>query len=471
MILLGETTFLVKLDKKGKIMQATNLKKNQVVTLEILDLSYEGLGVAKVDGYSLFVENALPQEQVKAVITKVGRKFGFAKTLEVLQASPDRVSQYDPKYIQTGIAPLIHWRYERQLEFKRQQVVNNFQKHHLEIAVQPTVGATQPLGYRNKAQIPVRTLQGQATTGFFRSRSHDLVPLDDYLIQAPAIDAEINQIRDLLRQFGLQGYDEVHNWGQVRHIMVRRSSATGELLVVLVVMSDKIKQLPQLCQAIMQNSAVKSLYLNINAKKTNVILGSKFELVAGQSYITDQILGKEFRISPQSFYQVNPEQTQKLYQLAIDAAALTGQEIVVDAYSGIGTIGLSLADQAQQVIGIEVVKQAVHDAQVNAAINQIDNAQFIVGKTEDVLQKWAQEQRQIDVLVVDPPRKGLDASLIESIQSLKPQRIVYISCNPATLARDVDLLRANYQATTSTPVDMFPMTKHVESVTRLERIN
>ncbi|UQS81822.1 23S rRNA (uracil(1939)-C(5))-methyltransferase RlmD [Bombilactobacillus folatiphilus] len=452
-------------------MQTTKLTKNQIVTLDIIDLSYEGLGVAKVDGYPLFVENALPQEQVEAIITKVGRNFGFAKTKKILQDSPDRVTDYDPKYIQTGIAPLIHWRYERQLAFKRQQVVNNFEKQHLDIEVHPTVGAEHPLAYRNKAQIPVRTVKGQATTGFFRSRSHDLVPLEDYLIQDPKIDAEINRIRDLLRQLQIQGYDENRNRGDVRHIMVRRATATGEMMVVLVITSTKMKHLPQLLAAIQANSEVTSLYLNVNAKKTNVILGSKFELVAGQEYITDEILGKQFRISPQSFFQVNHEQTQKLYQLAIDAAELTGQETVVDAYSGIGTIGLSMADHAQEVIGVEVVKQAVQDAQVNAAINGIDNAQFVVGKTEDVLAKWAQEQRQIDVLVVDPPRKGLDASLISSIQALRPQKIVYISCNPATLARDLNLLRADYQALHTTPVDMFPMTKHVESVTSLELIH
>ncbi|MBA1392979.1 23S rRNA (uracil(1939)-C(5))-methyltransferase RlmD, partial [Lactobacillus sp. XV13L] len=427
------------------------------------------LGVAKVEGYSLFVENALPGEQVRAVVTKVGRKFGFAKTLEIIKKSPDRIEQYDKKYVQTGIAPLIHLAYNKQLEFKQEQLVNDFQKMDLDISVKPTVGAEKPLAYRNKAQIPVRTIAGQPTTGFFRQRSHDLVALDDYLIQDPAIDAEVNQIRDLLRQYEIKGYDETTNHGDVRNIVIRRAYFTGEMMVVLVVTSKKIKHLNQLLNAIAANSAVTSLYVNVNAKKTNVILGSRFELVAGQAYITDEILGKKFRISPQSFYQINPRQTQKLYQLAIEAADLHGQETVVDAYCGIGTIGLSLANQAKVVTGIESVASAVKDAQANAAINGIHNAKFIKGKTEAVLNKWAQEHKQIDVLIVDPPRKGLDSSLIESIFALRPQRIVYISCNPATLARDVQLLQAHYQAKESIPVDMFPMTKHVESVTKLER--
>ncbi|UQS83239.1 23S rRNA (uracil(1939)-C(5))-methyltransferase RlmD [Bombilactobacillus thymidiniphilus] len=448
-------------------MQTTNLTKNQQIKLNILDLSYEGLGVAKVDGYSLFVENALPTEQVVAIVTKVGKNFGFAKTIEILRPSADRETQYDLKYLQTGIAPLAHWRYERQLEFKRQQVVNNFAKQKLTIPVKETLGSQDPVGYRNKAQIPIRTVANQATTGFFRNRSHNLVPMEDFLIQDPQIDQAIKQIRDYMRELNIQGYDEIKNNGQIRHIMVRRAYYTREIMIVLVVTNSKFATLPQLLDKIMQNMAPTSLYINVNSKKTNVILGSKFKLVAGQEYITDEILGKKFRISPQSFYQVNPKQTQKLYQLAIDAADLKGNEIVVDAYSGIGTIGLSMADRAQKVIGIEVVDQAVQDAKMNAAINGITNAEFIQGKTEDVLQKWAKEQQKIDVLIVDPPRKGLADRLVQSILALQPQKIVYISCNPATLARDVAALADVYQASFATPVDMFPLTKHVESVTTL----
>lgn len=448
-------------------MENKQLTKNQRVTLDIVDLSYEGLGVAKVNGYSLFVENALPKEQVEAIVTKVGKKYGFAKAIKILKKSPDRVEKFDKRYVQTGIAPLIHLSYAKQLEFKQHQLAVDFSKFNLDIPVKTIVGADDPFEYRNKAQIPVRTINGKLTTGFFRRHSHDLVPLDNYLIQDPKIDAEINQVRDILANYNINGYDEAKNRGQIRNIMIRRGYYTGQMMVVLVATTDRIRKLPFIIKDIMKNSDVKSLFLNINAKKTNVILGKKYELLAGETYIEDKILGKTFRISPQSFYQINPKQTQKLYKLAIDAADLQGNEIVVDAYSGIGTIGISLADHAKEVYGIEVVKSAVKDAKINAAINGVDNAQFICGKTEDVLNKWAENDRKIDVLMVDPPRKGLDNSLIASINSLKPKKIVYISCNPATLARDVDLLKDTYQATESTPVDMFPMTNHVESVTTI----
>lgn len=451
-------------------MKKINLTKNQTVDLTITDLSYAGLGVAKVEGYSLFVQNALPGEEVTAVITKIGRKFGFAKTLHIRQKSPYRVEQVNQKYVQTGIAPLIHLAYPQQLEFKRQQLQTTLAKQGLKVTVQPTVGAEHPLAYRNKAQIPVRTVASQATTGFFRSRSHELIPLDNYLIQAPAIDQTINQIRDLLRAYQLQGYDEVHHQGQVREIMVRQAAASGELMVVLIVLTTKIPHLSAVLAQIAKLPQVTSLYLNVNSKPTNVILGPEFKLVAGQKYITDEILGHQFRISPQSFYQINPEQTAKLYQLAIRAAELTGEQTVVDAYCGIGTISLSLAPQAQKVIGIEVVPQAVQDARRNATLNNLSNVEFIQGKTETVLNQWAQNRQKLDVLVVDPPRKGLDHSLISSIQALQPSKIVYISCNPATLARDCQLLQEQYLITQCTPVDMFPMTKHVESVTVLKRI-
>lgn len=450
-------------------MDKPNIKKNQELELDILDLSYEGKGVAKVDDFTLFVDNALPGETVKAVITRINKNFGFARTLKVLKESPDRVHDIDAIYAQTGIAPLSHLKYDKQLEFKRNQVVTDLSKMGLkDVEVNQTLGMESPFNYRNKAQVPVRQVNGKLTTGFYRRRSHDLVPMENFLIQDPKIDAEIIRVRDILRKYNVRGYDEQNQKGQIKTIMVRRAYFTGEMMVVLVSRTPDISHYKDIAKEILGNSDIKSLYLNINSRNTNVILGQKMTLLGGKKYIDDEILGHTYRISPRSFYQVNPVQTQNLYQLAIDKAELTGNEKVVDAYSGIGTIGLSLANKAKHVTGIEVIEDAVKDADKNAKLNDITNTDFVVGKTEDVLNEWAKNDMSFDVLMVDPPRKGLANSLIDSIKNIKPRKMVYISCNPATLARDLELLSDTYEIGDVTPVDMFPMTNHIECVTQLK---
>lgn len=448
-------------------MDKPNIKKNDKLELSINDLSYEGKGVAKVDDFTLFVDNALPNEVVNAVVTKVGKSYGFAKALDIIKKSPDRVDNIDNIYVQTGIAPLSHLKYSEQLKFKQHQIEVDYQKAHLDVAVNETIGMEDPLHYRNKAQVPVRQIDGKLTTGFYRRHSHELIPMEDFLIQDNKIDAEILRIRDILRKYNVRGYDEQNHKGQIRTIMVRRAYYTGQIMVVLVSRVRDISHYKDIANEIMADDEVKSLYLNINEKKTNVIMGKEMILLGGNEYIDDEILGHTYRISPRSFYQVNPTQTQKLYQLAIDKADFKGNETVVDAYSGIGTIGLSLADKVKKVTGIEVIENAVQDARQNAEINDISNADFIVGKTEFVLNDWAKDKKKVDVLMVDPPRKGLAASLIDSINNIKPKKIVYISCNPATLARDLKALSDTYNISDTTPVDMFPMTNHIESVTAL----
>ncbi|MFD1472757.1 23S rRNA (uracil(1939)-C(5))-methyltransferase RlmD [Companilactobacillus mishanensis] len=448
-------------------MDKPNIKKNDKLELTINDLSYEGKGVAKVDDFTLFVDNALPDETVNAVITKVGKSYGFARTLDIIKKSPHRVEDVDNVYVRTGIAPLSHLAYSQQLLFKQHQIETGYQKAHLDVKVNETLGMEDPFHYRNKAQVPVRQIDGKLTTGFYRRHSHELIPMEDFLIQDAKIDAEILRVRDILRKYKVKGYDEENHKGQIRTIMVRRAYYTGEIMVVLVSRVRDISHYKDITNEILANPDVKSVYLNINEKQTNVILGKEMLLLGGSGYIDDEILGHTYRISPRSFYQVNPTQTQRLYQLAIDKADLKGNETVVDAYSGIGTIGLSLADKAKKVTGIEVIKDAVEDAKRNADINGIKNADFVVGKTEYVLNDWAKDKKKVDVLMVDPPRKGLAASLIDSIHNIKPKRIVYISCNPATLTRDLKALSDIYDMTDTTPVDMFPMTNHIESVTQL----
>ncbi|MDO1605208.1 23S rRNA (uracil(1939)-C(5))-methyltransferase RlmD [Lactobacillus sp. YT155] len=445
------------------------MKKNDQLTLEILDLTYEGKGIAKVDGYPLFVDNALPGEQVKATILNLKKDYGFAKTIEIIKKSPDRVEVDDARFIQSGIAPLLFLKYDQQLIFKQTQIKNLLNKAHLtqELTVNETIGMENPYEYRNKALIPVRELNHKLQTGFYRRHSHELIPMENFLIQEPGMDELIIAVRDILSKYQVQAYNEADNSGQIRNIMIRKGHFTNQFMVALITTKEPINHLDEITKEIQALPDVVSVVRNINNKKTNVLLGTKNKTLSGFPYIEDEILGNTYRISPNSFFQVNSVQTQNLYQLAIDKAELTGNEMVVDAYSGIGTIGLSMADKVKEVHGIEVVEAAVKDANKNAEINDIKNATFEVGKVETVLKKWAEEGRKVDVLMVDPPRKGLDASLIETIQAIKPQKIVYISCNPSTLVRDLQNLESDYKISSITPVDMFPMTNHVESVTSL----
>lgn len=445
--------------------------KNETRTFDITDLSYEGLGVAKIDHYPIFIDNALPGETVSAVVTKVGQRFGFAKTQKILKVSHDRVAIKDRQYTQTGIAPLQHLAYPAQLAFKQKQVVNVFEKAQLDIDVLETIGMTDPTHYRNKAQIPVRALNNQPTVGFFRKHSHQLVPMTDFFIQDPEIDHAIERMQNIMRRLAIVPYDEIKHTGDLRNIMIRRGYYSHELMIVLITRSTKLASQKTLVTMI-QNEIpeVTSIIQNINPTKGNAIMGKSQKVLWGKPVLRDELLGLQFDISPLSFYQVNPQQTQVLYQKAIDVADLKGDETVIDAYSGIGTIGLSMAKYVKAVKGIEVVADAVKDARNNAKINHIDNAEFAVGKAEDVMLQWQADGIQADVVVVDPPRKGLAPEFIQAVGKIAPKKVVYISCNPATLARDLRLFTdLGYTAKQAQPVDMFPMTTHVECVTMLEK--
>ncbi|WP_407894173.1 23S rRNA (uracil(1939)-C(5))-methyltransferase RlmD [Lacticaseibacillus sp. N501-2] len=452
-------------------MAKTPVVKNQELTVTIEDLTYEGMGVAKVDGYPLFVDGALPGEKVVAHITKADKKYAFARMTELLEASKDRVAPKAKAYAQTGIAPLQHLAYPAQLKFKQHQVETLFQKAKLDIEVKPTLGMAQPYGYRNKAQIPVRMVNGVLTTGFYKRRSHELLPLEDFYIQDPEIDKAVLVVRDLLREYKIPAYNEQDNSGVIRHIVVRRGYFSHQLMIVLVSNTWAIDHLEEIVAGLTKAlPELSSLMLNLNNRKTNVILGKKTRTLFGHDYLEDKLLGSTFRISPLSFYQVNPQQTEVLYQQAIDAAGLTGNETVIDAYSGIGTISLSMAKHAKRVLGVEVVPEAVHDAKVNASLNSIKNAEFVVGKAEDVMTKWAEEGLHADVLMVDPPRKGLAPEFTAAVGKMLPDKVVYVSCNPATLARDIAALQEfGYSAKSNQPVDMFPQTTSIESVTVLTK--
>lgn len=447
------------------------MEKNQIVELEITDLSYEAMGVAHYEGLTVFVNNALPGETVKAKILKVKKRFAFAKIEKILKESPDRINVKLNQWVQTGLASLAHIKYDKQLEFKRNQVVNLLKKAHLDgVKVNETLPSPEQTGYRNKAQVPVREVNGQLEIGFFRRHSHDLVPLTNFFTTDPEIDRVLVATRDILRKYEVPAYDEIHHKGEVRYLDVRRSKANGKLMVILVCLHKDFPQLPKVAAEISQIPEISSVILNYNPKKTNVILGRNDYVVLGEDHLIDKIGDVEFRISPKSFFQINSLQTPRLYDLAIKKADLKANDVVIDAYSGIGTIGLSVAKHVKAVRGMETIREAVEDANANAKLNGIENAQYVTGKAEDVMPRWASEGLKTDVIFVDPPRKGLTPEFINAAAATKPKRVVYISCNPATQIRDLQLLQEKgYHFDEISPVDMFPQTPHVESVTVLER--
>lgn len=450
-----------------KAEKVVPVKKNEKHTVKIEDLTHEGMGVAKIDGYPIFIENALPGEEIEIKIHKTGKSFGYGKSMKRLTSSQNRVEIKDENYTRVGITPLQHMTYSSQLTFKRQQLRNVLARiaKMPEVPVFETIGMAEPWGYRNKAQIPVRKIDDKLTTGFFRKNSHDLIPMENFVIQDPKIDEAVVIVRDIMREFNVKPYNEGANTGNLRHIIVRRGYHTGEIMIVLVTRTAKLfptsKILPAITEALPE---VVSIIQNVNPSRTNKILGSENITLWGQDYFTDTLLGNTFEISASAFYQVNPQQTEKLYQTVLDYAELTGTETVIDAYCGIGTISLSLAKNAKEVYGIESVEAAVENAKNNAKLNNIDNVTFEAGLAEEVMVEWSEKELAVDLLVVDPPRKGLEGTFIEATLAMMPKKIVYVSCNPATLARDLALLsEGGYSVEKVQPVDLFPQTNHVES--------
>jgi len=449
------------------------LKKNDMIEVEIVDLSHEGAGVAKAEGLVFFVENALPGELIRMRVLKVNKKIGFGKVEEFLRTSDQRNENLDMAYLRTGIADLGHLSYPAQLDFKRKQVKDSLYKIAglSDVEVPPTLGMKQPLGYRNKAQVPVRRVNGQLETGFFRKNSHDLLPIEDFYIQDPVIDQVILFTRDLLRRFDLKPYDEQEKTGLIRNLVVRRGHYSGEIMVILVTTRPKIFRVEQLIERLTEAfPAIKSIMQNINDQPGNAIFGKDWRALYGQDYITDQMLGNDFQIAAPAFYQVNTEMAEKLYQTGIDFAELTADDVVIDAYSGIGTIGLSVAKHVKEIYGVEVIPEAVENSRKNAEINGIANASYVCAPAEEAIQNWLKEGIQADVILVDPPRKGLTESFIKASVSMEPKKITYISCNVATMARDIKLYQElGYELKKVQPVDLFPQTHHVEAVSLLVR--
>ena len=450
------------------------VKKNKQYTEKIIDYTHEGLGVAKVDGYPIFIEEAMVDELVTFKVVKTGKNFGFGIVKDILEANKERVDPIGKVYSQTGTMDLQHMSYAAQLAFKKERVQEAIRKigHIEDVDVKDTIGMNFPYEYRNKAQVPLREDgYGNLYTGFFRKRSHDVVPIDNFVIQHPAIDEAIITVRNILEEFGIRGYDEENHRGDIKHILVRRGQFTKEVMITLVSRTKNLRYKEEITKRIVDEVPnVVSVVRNINIKRTNVILGRDFEVLYGEDAYTDTLFNLTFKISHQSFFQVNSIQTEKLYQTAIDYADLSRNDIVIDAYSGIGTMTLVAAQKARQVYGIEVVKSAVKNAKENAKLNNIDNVTFEVGKAEEWMVNQAKKGLEIDVMIVDPPRKGLDKTFINAALETSPKRIVYVSCNPSTLARDLKLFtEGGYELKKVQPVDMFPQTYHVETTTLLEK--
>ncbi|MBD7938950.1 23S rRNA (uracil(1939)-C(5))-methyltransferase RlmD [Cytobacillus sp. Sa5YUA1] len=451
--------------------QTLPVKKNDYIDVTFEDLTHEGAGVAKVDGYPLFVPNALPGEKAQIKVLKTSKGYGFGKLIETYEESPYRVTAPCPIYKECGGCQLQHLSYEGQLLAKQKQVRDVLTRiGKLEnVTVHPTLGMSDPWRYRNKSQVPIGEHEGGLIGGFYQQRSHQIIDMKSCLIQQEKNDEVIQKVKDICNKNGVRAYDEQRHKGDLRHIMARYGLVTGDVMIVLVTKSKDLPNRKKIIADITENIAgVKSIVQNVNNKKTNVIMGDETRVLWGQEVIYDYIGDVRFAISARSFYQVNPEQTKVLYDKALEYAALTGKEEVIDAYCGIGTISLFLAQKAKFVFGVEIVPEAIEDAKRNAELNNITNANFAVGKAEEIIPAWYEKGHKADVLVVDPPRKGCDEALLQTIIDMKPKKVVYVSCNPGTLARDLRVLEdGGYRTVEVQPVDMFPQTTHVEAVAKL----
>ncbi|MFT9848836.1 23S rRNA (uracil(1939)-C(5))-methyltransferase RlmD [Aneurinibacillus sp. REN35] len=447
------------------------LAKNETVDVVIEDLTHEGNGVARYKGYTLFVPGALPDERIMAKATKLKKQFGYARLVEIIEPAASRTTPPCPIYQRCGGCTLQHMDYEAQLAFKRKLVEDNLKRiGKIEgVPVHPTLGMADPWRYRNKAQVPIGEEEGGLIGGFYAARSHDIINMEACLIQHEKTDEVIARVKEIAHKHGVRAYDEETHRGQLRHVVTKIGFATGQIMIVLITNGEHLPNkdafVEELAQAV---PGTASIVQNINTKRTNVIFGETTRVLWGEEYIYDTIGDVKFAISARSFYQVNPVQTERLYSTALAYAALTGEENVIDAYCGIGTISLFLAQKAKQVFGVEIVPDAIEDAKRNAELNGMDNVTFAVGEAETVIPQWYEEGNAADVIVVDPPRKGCDERLLATILAMKPARVVYVSCNPATLARDLRILEDGGYATVEVqPVDMFPHTNHVECVVKL----
>lgn len=445
------------------------MKKDDVVQVQIEDMSESGEGIGKVDGLALFIKDAVIGDFVEAKIMKMKKSYGFARLLTVIEPSPHRVVPPCPVARQCGGCQIQAMSYEEQLRYKERKVINNLKRigGFDEIPMEPIIGMDHPFRYRNKAQFPIgKSRDGRIIAGFYAGRTHAIVETEDCLLGIEENKVILEKVISFMNANHIEPYDEESHKGLVRHVLIRKGFQTGELMVCVVINGRKLPHAEELTSSLLEVPGMVSISLNVNLEKTNVILGKEIVNLYGEGYITDTIGGVKFRISPLSFYQVNPVQTEKLYSTALEYAGLGGDETVWDLYCGIGTISLFLAQKAKKVYGVEIIDAAIEDARENARLNGMDNVEFFVGKAEEVLPQMYEERKiYADVIVVDPPRKGCDRLALDTILRMKPKRVVYVSCDSATLARDLRYLcDGGYEVVKGRVVDQFGMSVHVESV-------
>ncbi|HAT4071935.1 TPA: 23S rRNA (uracil(1939)-C(5))-methyltransferase RlmD [Clostridium perfringens] len=446
------------------------VEKNKEYIFDIISQGYEGEGIAKIDNkYPIFIEGALKGEKVKVRIVKVNKNFAYGKLMEVLEASEERVNPPCAIYKRCGGCKLQHASYKAQLDFKWDRVkdcVSKIGKLDPSIVKYP-LGMEEPWRYRNKVQLPIGLINGEVKIGFFAPRSHDIIDMESCLIQDEIGDKVVKLTREWIEKFNIRPYNvdgKYDEKGIVRHIMIRRGFTTNEVMVVLVTNGENIPHKEEFVDLMVKNiPGIKSVIQNINSKKTNVILGLESKTLWGEDTISDYIGDFRFNISPLSFFQVNPTQTEVLYGKALEYANLTGNEEVFDAYCGTGTITLFLSQKAKKVYGVEIIPQAIDNAWINAKENKVENVEFFVGESEVVIPDLINKGVKADVVVVDPPRKGCDKKLLDAITNIDAKKIVYVSCDPSTLGRDLKVLEDNgYKTLEVQPVDMFPNTSHIE---------
>ena len=450
------------------------LSKNKEYIVDIVDIGQGGVGIGKYEGFTVFVDGGLVQDKIKVKITKSKKNYAVGDIVEIIEKSPFRVERKCSESLrQCGGCQIQELDYQKQLDVKTnevKQVISRIGKLD-DVVIHDTLGMEHPFRYRNKAQFPIQKKDNMPVIGFYKKKSHDLISTDECIIQHEVNDKIIKIIKTYIRAYNVSIYDEKTHKGLLRHVVTKVGFTTGEVMIVLVANGKKLPYLKELASVLKENiPGFKTLVVNVNTQKTNVILGKENIVAYGDGMIRDYIGELVFEISPLSFFQVNPLQTEVLYNKALEYANLGENDTVFDIYCGIGTISLFLAQKAKKVYGIEIVEDAIKDAKRNAKINNMDNVEFYVGKAEEVVPKMYQEGKRANVVVVDPPRKGCGEKVLDTIISMQPDRVVYVSCNPSTLARDLAYLNERgYKCHEIQPVDMFPHSVHVENVAWLSK--